>query len=79
MLCFSHQSCDLFVTFTISSPGCFLKGKEGGNTNTWILPEPTGKEVSENDWENLEHVRTYSSIFCVGSIMSHTPTEVSSE
>ena len=73
MLFFSRQARDLFVTFTLTTPGCFLRGQRGENTSTWVLPEPRGERATSHDWNNLDDVRLSPSIYCVGAVMSPVP------
>jgi len=66
----SRQARDLFVTFTLTSPGCFLRGQRGANTNTWVLRDPSGERATSNNWNNLDNVQVSPSIYCVGGVMA---------
>nr|XP_026694191.1 uncharacterized protein LOC100180038 isoform X2 [Ciona intestinalis] len=60
---------DLFVTFTLQSPGCFLRPADDiTSTSTYAILQPTG-DVPEN-WQNLEDVRTSTALYCIGGIMT---------
>uniref|UniRef100_H2ZA56 Tyrosinase copper-binding domain-containing protein n=1 Tax=Ciona savignyi TaxID=51511 RepID=H2ZA56_CIOSA len=64
---------DLFVTFTVSSPGCFLSAADSiTNSSTFGISNPSGT-VPQN-WEGRSDVGSSTSLYCVGGIMVPIPT-----
>ena len=71
---FSRNARDLFVTFTLESPGCYLSGGRGRNASTWVIRNPSGDRATAHDWDNLSGVQRSSSIYCVSAVMAPIPS-----
>ena len=70
---FSQIKGDLFVTFTVTSPGSYLRGKCCMETSTWAIRNPSGESATTENWEELEDVEAFSSVYCVGGVMMPEP------
>ncbi|XP_076816375.1 uncharacterized protein LOC143462197 isoform X1 [Clavelina lepadiformis] len=64
---------DLFVTFTLLSPGAFLSGRRGQPASTYVILNPEGETASSDRWSGFSDVRISPSIYCIGGVMQAIP------